>query len=283
MQPQRRIRFFALLGTLFGLSLLCSCAQLPPSRTTLSGKRLRVVLRFAAPVDRFSHYYVLINLPRDANGNITTGDINAPGPVPVLFPPYGNGFATGPAGERFPFTDFIVFDSLQTQGYALYHVVGEADRGNVSLPTAPITFVTPDPNDPRTARELQFEIDLAQLIVDANGVPLADQAEAANRARAIRFLQINVVATDVVPRDVTTPVAKRVDSLGETARPGGSVNPGLGASSFLTVDVTQIGRVYNNASFIGQLVEEPSAPDVFGGSYPPIDLVDWSIEVREAR
>ncbi len=251
----------AALILLFGVG---GCARQPPERNQLSGKRLIVTLRFRSPVNPNYHYFFLIN---------NAGDQNAPGPVPVLIPPYGNGFATGSGGGTSGFTDFVRFDNLQPQGYGLYHAVGDPNRSNFVYEGRPLNAVLPDPTDPRTASQLQFEIDLSQLITDANGAPLPDPTEAANRARQIRFLQVNVVATNIVPRDVTTPVVKLVDSFGDTRTLAG-------ASSFLVLDVSQ-NRIVRNSDFTGQLIEEPADPDVFVGNDPTLDLVDWSIEVRQ--
>ena len=188
------------------LLILQGCAKLPPNQNMLSGKRLLVTMQFRSPVDINNTYFFLIN---------NAGDQNAPGPVPVLQAPYGNGFATG-AGGVSGFTDFIRYDFAQPAGYGLYHAVGDSNRSNFVYEGRPINATLPDPNDPRTATRLQFEIDLSQLITDANGNPLVDQTEAATRARALRFLQVNIVATNVVPRDVTTTVNKQVDSLGDS-------------------------------------------------------------------
>lgn len=254
----------------FGVLLLFmvgGCARLPPSKTALSGKRLHVVIRFRSPINPNHHYFFLIN-----NAN----DQNASGPVPVLNPPYGNGFATGSGGGTSGFSDFVEFDSLQPQGYALYHALGDSNRSNFVFEGQPVAFTTPDNNDPRTANLLQFDIDLSQLIVDGNGQPLPDATQAATLANAIRFLQINLVATDVIPRDVATPIVRQVDSLGDSRTL-------LGASSFLIIDVTQIGRIYDNNSFTGQAIAEPDVLDVFNGNDPTLDIVDWSIEIRQVN
>ena len=132
----------------------------------------------------------------------------------------------------------------------------------------------PDPTDPRTAKQLQFQLDLSQLITDANGKPLpADQAVAA--AKTIRFLQMNIISTDVVPTDLSTPIAKQVDSLGDT-------RTSAGQSSFVVLDVSQ-NRIYRNSDFVCQLAFEPSDNDVVGAANtdPALDLVDWSVEVRQ--
>lgn len=252
----------AALGTLL-LLFAGGCARLPPSRNALSGKRLIVTMRFRAGLDAFNHYFFLIN---------NAGDQNAPGPVPVLREPYGNGFATGSGGTS-GFTDFVRFDNLQPQGYGLYHVLGDANRSNFVYEGRPVNAVFPDQNDPRTANQLQFEIDLSQLIVDANGNPLADPAQAATQARALRFLQVNIIATDQIPRDVVTPTNKQTDAMGDTRSL-------IGVSSFLLLDLSQ-NRIIRSGDFVGTLVEEPADPDIFGGSDPTIDLIEWSIEVRQ--
>ncbi len=260
----------ALAPLLIGLLLLFmagGCARLPPSKTALSGKRLHVVVRFRSPINPNNHYFFLIN---------NASDQNAPGPVPVLNPPYGNGFATGSGGGTAGFTDFVRFDNLQPQGYGLYHALGDPNRSNFIFEGQPVAFTAPDSSDPRSANLLQFDIDLSQLIVDGNGNPLPDATQATQLANAIRFLQINFVSTDVIPRDVATAVVKQVDSLGDSRTL-------LGASSFLIIDTSQIGRIYDNASFLGQAIAEPDTLDVFNGNDPSLDMVDWSIEIRQVR
>lgn len=260
----------ASLSLVAGLAILLAaggCARLPPSKTTLSGKRLHVSIRFRSPINPNNHYFFLIN---------NAGDQNAHGPVPVLDPPYGNGFATGSGGGTAGFTDFVRFDSLQPQGYALYHALGDPNRSNFIFEGQPVAFTAPDGGDPRSANLLQFDIDLSQLIVDGNGAPLPDAAQAKSLANAIRFLQVNFIATDVVPRDVATPVVKQTDSLGDSRTL-------LGASSFLVIDVTQTGRIYDNAAFAGQAIAEPDFLDIFNGNDPSLDITDWSIEIRQVN
>ncbi len=249
------------------LAFTGSCAQLPPSKSSLSGKRLLVTLRFRSPINPNYHYFFLIN---------NAGDQNAPGPVPVLTAPYGNGFATGSGGAQPGFTDFVRFDNLQPQGYALYHVVGDPNRSNFVFEGQPVTSIAPDSSDPRTANQLQFEVDLSQITVDSNGQPLLNSQQTNQLATSIRFLQVNIMATDIIPRDVTTTVNKQLDSLGDSRSL-------LGATSFLILDATQIGRVYNNAAFTGQSISEPDTLDVYNGNDPTLDLIDWSIEVRQVK
>jgi hypothetical protein len=258
---------FSGIAALFLLALLGGCAVQPPGTTTLSGKRLIVTLIYSGFINPNEHYFFIVN---------NAGDQNAPGPVAVVLPPYGNGFATGSGAQAGGFTDFVRFDNFQpgNNGYTLYHVVGDPNRSTFVNEGSPITTIRPDPNDPRTGKQLQFQIDLSQLVTDANGKPLpADQAVAG--AKSIRFLQMNIVSTDLIPTDLTTPVNKQVDSLGDT-------RTSTGQSSFIVLDVSQ-NRIYRNSDFIGQGAFEPSDNDVFGSSNsdPSLDLVDWSVEIRQ--
>lgn len=266
------------------------CARLPPSQNALSGVRLRVTLRFGAPINPLYYYYFLVN---------NAGDRQAPGPIPVLGPisgqSYGNGFATGSTPGSSGFTDFVLFTAEVNQypgsrargGYGVYHVVrsgatdqGEANnRANLRATGAPVAFTTPpsDPGDLQSA-VLQFEIDLSQLITDPSGQPLSDPAQAANLARAIRYLQTNVVATNITPVDPQTSIIKLVDSLGDTSG---------GQGYYFTLDVGQGGLWPSGPSDPRvQTSLEPSSNDIYifppGANVPrdpALDLRDWRIEV----
>ena len=258
----------AAIAAILLIALAPGCAQLPPGSTALSGKRLIVTLNYSGFINPNYHYFFLVN---------NVGDQNANGPVPVVLPPYGNGFATGSGAQAGGFTDFVRFDSFQpgNNGYSLYHVVGDLNRSAFVNEGSPVSTTRPDPTDPRTGKQLQFQLDLSQLVTDSNGKPLpADQAVAA--AKTIRFLQMNIISTDIVPTDLTTPINKQVDSLGDT-------RTSTGQSSFIVLDVSQ-NRVYKNSDYIGQFAFEPTDNDIFAttaNTDPALDLVDWSVEVRQ--
>jgi len=252
------------------VGLLCAggCAQQPPSKSgTLSGKRLRVTLTFQGAVNPFYHYYFLINLA----GTQQVGEQNAPGPVPVLVPPYGNGFATASDGSANGFTDYVLFDNAQTPVtgyYGLYHVLGDPVNFSYGRTGGPVTFVTPDPNSTATYNRLQFEVDLAQLLLDSNGQPLSD---AAAKAYAIGYLQVNVVATNIVPKSANQ-ADKRTDALGNTSSL-------VTASAYLTLDLAHNQTLnLRNGDTSLPFVNEPKG-DVFGGGDDSLDLTDWRIEV----
>lgn len=265
---------------LSSILLFSGCAKLPPSQsgnTALSGKRLAVKIQFRGPINPNFHYFFLINYDTSQGTKLGVGDQNAPGPIPVLAPTivgqsgYGNGFATGSSGNLTTgFTDFVRFEG---NSYRLFHVVG-----NVSQPSLnnfvdegqPVTFVLPNSQNPHV---LQFEIDLSQLVVQSTGASLGDPTTTVNTALAIRYLQMNIVATDVVPVNQTAFINKQVDSLGDNRTAAGS-------SSFLSLDMSQL-RSYTNQDAVGKDVFEPGDVDVYGAvnTDPALDIVDYTITV----
>jgi hypothetical protein len=260
----------AMLTAMGILSLAGGCARQPPEQNQLSGKRLVVTMQFRSAVNPLYHYYFIIN---------NAGNQNAPGPIPVFQPAngqsYGNGFATGSSGGTTGFTDFVLYDSSQPNGYGLYHVIGDPNKSQFVYGGKPINFVVPDPNNVQTANLLQFEIDLSQIITDANGQPLPSD-QAANMARALRFLQVNIVSTNIVPRDSFTIVDKRVDSFGDTRISS------VGNTSFLILDLSQLRVVSSqDQDIMSSQVAEPTFEDVWPRDDDSLDLISWSIEVRQ--
>lgn len=262
------------------LAFLSGCAKLPPETTSnvpLSGKRLVVRLNFRGPINPNFHYYFLINYANAAGATPGVGDRSALGPVPVLGPGstqqgYGNGFATGPNGVG-GFTDFVRFEG---NSYRLFHVVGDPNVRNFRDESQPVAFTRPtDPNG--NPNVLQFEIDLAQLVVDSNGASLNDPALTVQIANNIRFLQVNVVATDVIPVDQTTVVSKQVDSLGDNR---GSA----AASGYLKLDVRDVQSL-TNLNSVGSASFEPVSNDVATTSGFPgddsLDLLDYTIAITK--
>lgn len=250
--------------------MLTGCAKQPPSSSgsiVLSGKRLVVTLPFRGRINPAFHYYFLINYDTSQSG---IGNQNSPGPVPVLGPNstnqgYGNGFATGPNGIG-GFTDFVRFEG---SSYRLFHVVGDPTARHFIDENLPVSVTLPN-SDIGNPNVLQFEIDLAQLVVDANGASLNNPTMTVDIANKIRFLQVNVVATDVVPVDQPTSVIKQVDSLGNNQVPG--------STSYLNLDVRDI-RAYTNGDAVGLGSSEPSSNDVYtsglgGVGDESLDLLD---------
>ena len=269
----------ALSVLFFGLIWLSiGCARLPPSRNSLSGRRLVVEMRFKGPVDPRVYYYFLINYDTSTG---VTGNVNGIGPVAVYIPPYGDGFATGSGGGQIGFTDFVRYSSLEQNGIPnLYHVLRNTNQAETYDFTGGTLNVqlNRDLSNP-ASRTLRFEIDLSQLPRDANGQRLPDD-EANTIARQIQFLQVNILATDRVPTtDDNLP--KLVDAFGESAAQGNPFAFGAGVQSFLTLDLRTVSRIYrsDDAQQLGS--NEPAYEDVFGGYDPSVDLEFWSIQLQD--
>ena len=279
MIPRSVTSFISLCAASALLFVSGGCAKSPPSSSALSGIRLRVTMRFAQAVNPNALYYFVIN---------NAGDINAAGPVPVLSPQSGqtyngNGFATASDGgasnaiNKGGFTDFVLWGAnlyagASQNGYALYHAVGDSsNRAFFRSSGVPVLSAAPavNPNDIASS-QLSFDIDLAQLIRDATGNPV-DAATAVSAARALRYLQINIIATDIAPSDSQTFVNKHVDSLGNDLTASGQ-------NSYLTIDVMQT-RTYTSNDTQALSTNEPDTSDVYPSDISSLDLRNWSIEV----
>lgn len=273
-----------------GLALLPGCAKNPPGSGTassLSGKRIVVTLQFHDALNQNAltnyHYYFLINY---AKSPLTSSDTNAypgpgdssgnSGPVAVYTPfsiggqpTYGNGFATSPTLSG-GFTDFVEFTN---NAYTLYHVVGDPINRQFVREGSPVAFTLPNGTN-----VLQFELDLSQLVVNPDGSTLSDPNHLIALS-TLKYLQINVVATDTVPLagQATGTIAKQVDALGNTTS---------NRDGYLNLDMSQFTTYNNNSAtsaFAHGDVLEPSSSDVFvtGGEAvdEALDLINYSISV----
>ena len=110
---------------------------------------------------------------------------------------------------------------------------------------------------------------MVSLVTDTNDLT-AKIAE----ARQIRYLQVNIVATNITPTDPTTTVNKEVDSFGDTLNPSDQ-------NSFLQIDLSQSRTYSSGGDNVSTLTPEPT-----GDVYPPgspdrsLDLVSWTITVQ---
>lgn len=229
-----------------------------------------MTFRFAGPINDNYQYFFLIRNAGDSSG------VN--GPIPVIAPPYLNGFATGLQNDTTRpdyaagFTDFVEYSRVQRQvtpsGYTFYHLPG----GIKGDPNADI-FVTrgePDAATPPAGGSiLRFEIALSRLTPDTSNGEL-DPSNGTNR-----YLQINVVATTTTPHNpqVVDP-AKFLDAFGEQRIGSGSFN------AFITIDTTQIGRTYANSTSASDPTFEPDNDTFPSASDPGIEMTNWSIQIQ---
>lgn len=208
--------------------IAAGCARTPDGSTPVTGNRLIITMTVAGEIDPNYNYYVAFD----------TSGTPSPGPLPVVGPPWGNGWGTG------SITHYVVFNATQPQGgYGVYSITPGTNLLGSTYLGPPISTIIP----PQGANKLQFTIDLGQLATTT--LPAED----------IDVVNINFIATDIVPLDPNFPGPKFYDALGQTG------------SDFISISV-RTSQLYNNT----QANIEPQG-DV---PLPNLDIVDWSVEVQ---
>jgi hypothetical protein len=187
-----------------------SCAKSPPGTSNGVGTQIVVTVRVAGEIRPDYFYSVLFNI------NNTAGQGGLTGPVPVVAPPYYNGFAVG------AFDDYVEYNgSLPNNGYELFSILSDLQT---PVPLGKPISVTAVPDSGNT---IQFSIALSQLATTA--IPVGN----------IQNLEINIIATNVVPVASDTPVSKNFDALG---------NPFTGGvNDFITITNLTTPATYDNA------------------------------------
>jgi hypothetical protein len=190
--------------------LLVGCARYPAIVTPGAGKRLVITFELAAEVNPNYVYIVAFNPSVDVNPPVI-------GPIPVIAPPWGNGFVAGTA------THFVRWDSFQSPRYLLY-AFRAANLLEYFPIGSPVNFVEVPPG----GRRFQFELDLVQI---AGGTPVAD----------LKSLQVNILTMNVVPQG--TGGNKVWDALGDGRLPSG-------VNEYIKIPLT-VNGVHNNTTFLG--------------------------------
>lgn len=261
-----------------------SCAKLPPGQTNLSGRRIHVVMRFASQPQANFYYFFCINKYG------TQGTSGANGPVAVLGPAvsqnagYGNGFVTGSSANTtgsisglpdYGVTDFVLYNSSVPNGIGLYHFTANPNQQTLGqlIPTKPLNAVLPtnaSVDDATGQRTIAFDIDMVQLVTDQPTTALAIA-----EAQKIQYLQVNIIATNVVPMTQTFPGLKEVDAMGD----GTDTSQ---YSIFLQINLNQANSYLSTTGF-GQLSPEPTG-DVYPLNDHPdqqsLDLEYWEVDVQ---
>lgn len=199
------------------LLLLCGCAKLPDNAVVTTTKRLLFTLRVQGQIR--SDYVYIVALRPSVDLNPTTQ-----GPIPVIAPPWGNGFVAGGV------THFVRWDPLQSPRFIIYKFLN-ANLLDFFQVGVPINYVEVGPND----KELKFEIDLSQLVTN----PLDQQS-----------IQVNFLTMNRIPSG--TGGSKDWDALGDSRLPG-EIN------DYVTIPLRTAG-VYDNARF-NDLEPSNDAPD----------------------
>jgi hypothetical protein len=220
-----------------------------------------MTVRFAGPINEFYHYFCLIRSAADPSGQN--------GPIPVIVPPYLNGFATGQNAATAGFTDFVEFSRGQRQptasGYGLYHLpggIGGDPNRNVYVARGEPEYTVA----PSGGVSLHFELDLSRL-QPASGEPDP------NSGQLPQYLQVNFIATTTTPTDPATPDPdKFLDAFGEQTLGSGSFN------RYLTIETTR-NRLYESSSVPGDAAYEPAHDTYPQDLDPGVDMTYWSIRI----
>jgi hypothetical protein len=228
------------------LGLACAglgCARFPATGVPQSTRLLfsftvAGTIRTGQEPGATSPYIYMVAIKTNTVDNPTTG-----GPVPVVAPPWGNGFVAGQCDY------FIWADPSRNDQFIVYRFLDTALNNFVEY-RIPVRFTQISTG----TRRIEFELDIEQIA--------ATPADAAN----LRSLQVNLLTMDRIPPSSSTSTAKNWDALGDSRLPT-SVN------EWVRIPLRTSG-VYDNLR-LGNI--EPDVADVVD---PDLDIRDFRIEVR---
>ncbi len=215
--------------------LAAGCAKFPPDSATLSTKRLVFTLTVAGQINP-NYVYIVALRPSNLINPTDTG------PIPVIGPPWGNGFVAGNA------TYFVRWDPTTSPAYTLYKFQDILLTQYFAI-GIPVAYTDLLPN----GKTLSFQIDLTQI------------ATTPDDAAAYQSIQVNFLTMDRVPQGNSG--SKAWDALGNGADPA-QIN------DYITIPLTTNG-IYNNTRYNNL---EPTG-DV---ADPDLDISDFSVEVRSS-
>lgn len=243
---------------ILGLLLGGGCARYPENRDNgLGGKQIEVSFTVSGRIRQDYHYFVLLNQTNDGN--------NTPGPVPVIDSPWGNGFAA-PSRKNDDDTDaqgfnaFVSYDPIYLQGsggnYGLSIVNGSAIY-SAFQPLGLPDFYEPVPEGGNTIR---FRLSLARL---RRAGDTADPA----------FIQVNILATNNLPRnDETNAASKSWDALGD-ARFDGALN------SWVTIPIAQNTTYTDDNTGLSEPSGDVREKLLTLRNDPDLDITSWRIRI----
>lgn len=210
---------------------LAGCAKYPSS-TLASGSRIICTMTVNGQINP-NYVYIFAFQPLNITNPTTQG------PIPVIAPPWGNGFVAGNC------TYFVRWDPTTSPRYTIYKFQDTLLTQYFAI-GAPINSVDVTAG----GKVLQFELTLAQI------------AGSAQEAAGYQTLQMNLLTMNKVPQGADS--GKVWDALGDG-------NTASGINQFVNIPLTS-SSLYNNARF-GNLEPSGDCAD------PDLDIVDWSIQV----
>jgi hypothetical protein len=228
----KRVGRPALAAALLLAALFSGCAKFPDQTVPLV-KRLTFTVNVDGQINP-NYIYIIALRPSNLLNPIDQG------PLPVIAPPWGNGFVAGNASY------FVRWDPSTSPAYTLYQF-----RDSTLQQWFPIGVPATYFDVPTGGKTLSFSIDISQI------------ASSPNAAALYQSIQLNFLAMDRAPQGTTG--TKVWDALGNGGDPS-QVN------TFITIPLNTNG-IYNNLRY-GGLEPKGDCPD------PDLDMVDFAVEVR---
>jgi hypothetical protein len=219
--------------SLFSLFLAAGCARTPPGAVRVPARQLLLDLTVAGRIQPNLQYYLALDLDVDPNT----------GPLPVVGPPWGNGWGTG------NITHYVIVRGGQA---LVFRFRPDTNLLEVDPLGRPFDFRPPAPANPG---RVGVTLDLDTL------VPPTAQ---------LNTFTYNIITTDITPLDPQFPGPKLVDGFGPTG------------NDFLQLTGLQ-SRVFTNGELArpeppGDVLRVPDRQVVSSAS--DLDIVDWRVEVR---
>lgn len=209
------------------------CARTPPGAVRVPARQLVLELTVAGRIQPNLQYYLALDL--DANPNT--------GPLPVVGPPWGNGWGTG------SITHYVVIRGGQA---LVFRFVPNTNLLETAPLGRPFDFRPPTPAAPG---RLSVTLDLDTLVPPTTELPT---------------FEFNIITTDITPLDPQFPGPKLVDAFGRSG------------NQFITLSALQ-NRVFANTDLSPPLEPPDDVfrtPEFVSANAPDLDIVDWRVEVR---
>lgn len=211
-----------------------SCAKYPTGPSGQTTKLLIVSMTVSGQLNP-NDVYIVAFRPSTLLNPIDSG------PIPVIAPPWGNGFVAGNC------TYFVRWNPNFTPQYTIYQFT-DALLNNFVSTGVPVNTTNP----PVNGSQINFSVDLSQL------------AGSVAQALTYQSIQMNFLTMDRIPTGNSG--TKNWDALGD-ARSLSGIN------TWITIPLTTTGT-YNNARY-GFLVPNSDVAD----ADPALEISDFSVQV----
>jgi hypothetical protein len=231
VEQPRRARIALASGLALGLLLLAGCANTPPGAVAPPPRQMILTETVAGIIAPEDFYYLAMDFSGDP----------AQGPVPVIGPPWGNGWGAG------SITHYVLIHGNQAQVYRV--------RPGTNLLEADFLGTPFDFRPAINTGVLQVTLDLNTLVPATSSVTFGD---------------FNFINTDRVDVDPRFNGPKLVDAFGDNGTRFVPI-PIRTNRVFTNNDFSDSGEAAGDVLLV---------PDRIPANAPNLDIVNWQIEVR---